>query len=273
MLNIVLITSNELRHDYFRLSLCNNKKFKVLYSIIEENDNSKQYVENNNNNQLIKEYLITRNHYEKDFFSDYVSSLNSQNKNKIIKIKKNQINCNKIYKYINKNRPDIIVTFGCSIIKKKLISLMKNKIINIHLGLSPYYLGSSTNYHALVNGDFHLVGYTFMYLDSGIDTGEIIHQGRPDIYIGDNSHQIGNRTIIKMVNEIKLLLINFKKIKRKKQISNVDSKIFKKKDFTLKSLLKLFNNLYNLKKAKRLIKKKLKAEKQYKIISQNFKAK
>ena len=52
MLNIVLITSNELRHDYFRLSLCNNKKFKVLYSIIEENDNSKQYVENNNNDNL-----------------------------------------------------------------------------------------------------------------------------------------------------------------------------------------------------------------------------
>ena len=150
---------------------------------------------------------------------------------------------------------------------------MNNKIINIHLGLSPYYLGSSTNYHALVNGDFHLVGYTFMYLDSGIDTGEIIHQGRPDIYMGDNSHQIGNRTIIKMVNEIMLLLINFKKIKRKKQILNVNSKIFKKKDFTLKSLLKLFNNLYNLKKAKRLIKKKLKAEKQFKIISQNFKAK
>ena len=52
MLNIVLITSNELRHDYFRLSLCNNKKFKVLYSIIEENDNSKQYVENNNGTEL-----------------------------------------------------------------------------------------------------------------------------------------------------------------------------------------------------------------------------
>ena len=32
-----------------------------------------------------------------------------------------------------------------------------------------------------------MVGATFMYIDPGIDTGEIIHQSR-DIVIGDSPH-------------------------------------------------------------------------------------
>ena len=42
-----------------------------------------------------------------------------------------------------------------------------------------------------------MVGATFMYIDAGIDTGEIIHQIRADIVIGDSPHSIGNRLIKK----------------------------------------------------------------------------
>ena len=34
MLKIAIITSNELRHDYFRLNLCNSKDFSVEYSTL-----------------------------------------------------------------------------------------------------------------------------------------------------------------------------------------------------------------------------------------------
>ena len=37
-----------------------------------------------------------------------------------------------------------------------------------------------------------------MYLDKGIDTGEIIHQFRSNVYQKDNIHQIGNRMIVDM---------------------------------------------------------------------------
>ena len=56
-----------------------------------------------------------------------------------------------------------------------------------------------------------------MYLDEGIDTGEIIHQGRPKIFPYDNPHQIGNRLIKKMTKDFIKLVINFDLIKKKKE--------------------------------------------------------
>ena len=53
-----------------------------------------------------------------------------------------------------------------------------------------------------MNNEFEFFGYTFMYLDEGIDTGEIIHQGRPKIFPYDNPHQIGNRLIKKMTKDL-----------------------------------------------------------------------
>ncbi|MGI9413035.1 MAG: formyltransferase family protein, partial [Hyphomicrobiales bacterium] len=70
-----------------------------------------------------------------------------------------------------------------------------HRFLNVHLGLSPYYRGSGTNFFPLVDGAPAYVGATFMYLDAGIDTGEIIHQIRARVFPGDTPHQIGNRLI------------------------------------------------------------------------------
>ena len=72
----------------------------------------------------------------------------------------------------------------------------KRKILNLHLGLSPYYRGGGTNYFPFVNNEPEYAGSTFMYLDEGIDTGEIIHQIRPVINITDSFHQLSNRFLI-----------------------------------------------------------------------------
>ena len=74
--------------------------------------------------------------------------------------------------------------------------MIRNKILNLHLGLSPYYRGAGTNYFPFVNNEPEYVGSTFMYLDEGIDTGEIIHQIRPLINITDSFHQLSNRFLI-----------------------------------------------------------------------------
>ena len=57
-----------------------------------------------------------------------------------------------------------------------------------------------------------------MFIDEGVDTGEVFHQTRTKIFFGDNPHSIGNRTIISMTNEIKKIILNFDQLKTKKQI-------------------------------------------------------
>ena len=83
-------------------------------------------------------------------------------------IKKGEINNENIIQEIIKINPDLLVCYGSSLIKDKLIAVFENRFLNVHLGLSPYYRGSGTNTWALINNEPHMVGATFMYLNKGI---------------------------------------------------------------------------------------------------------
>ena len=77
---------------------------------------------------------------------------------------------------------DIYIVFGSSFIKKNwLINfLIKKKAINIHMGLSPFYRGSSCNFWAVKDKKPELVGSTIHYLSKGLDSGKIISHCLPD---------------------------------------------------------------------------------------------
>ena len=92
-------------------------------------------------------------------------------------------------------RPEVVLVFGTGILKGAVIDAFAGRMINIHLGLSPYYRGAGTNFWPLVNGEPEYVGATIHYLDAGIDTGPIIAHTRPRIGRDDGPHDIGNRAI------------------------------------------------------------------------------
>src|SRR5688572_3064834 len=96
-------------------------------------------------------------------------------------------------------RPDVVLVFGTGILREPLLSAFAGRIINIHLGLSPYYRGAGTNFWPLVNREPEYVGATIHYLDAGIDTGPIIAHARPLIERGDGAHDVGNKTIVAAV--------------------------------------------------------------------------
>lgn len=78
-------------------------------------------------------------------------------------------------------RCDIVVVFGASYIKSPLIEeLIKLRAVNIHMGISPYYRGSSCNFWALYDGNAHLVGATIHMLTKGLDSGGILYHALPE---------------------------------------------------------------------------------------------
>jgi methionyl-tRNA formyltransferase len=92
--------------------------------------------------------------------------------------------------------PDVVLVFGTGLLKQPLIDLFPGRILNIHLGLSPYYRGAGTNFWPLVNGEPEYCGATIHFLDAGVDTGPIIAHVRPDMSAADGPHDIGNKTIV-----------------------------------------------------------------------------
>lgn len=75
---------------------------------------------------------------------------------------------------------DVFVVFGASYIKGWLIDfLVSRKCLNIHMGLSPYYRGSSCNFWALYDNNPHLVGATIHMLSKGLDSGDMLYHIAP----------------------------------------------------------------------------------------------
>jgi hypothetical protein len=77
---------------------------------------------------------------------------------------------------------DLFVVFGASYIRGPLIDhLVSRDALNIHMGLSPWYRGSSCNFWALNDGRPDLVGATIHRLSRGLDSGDMLYHARPPI--------------------------------------------------------------------------------------------
>ena len=76
---------------------------------------------------------------------------------------------------------DLYVVFGSSFIKSWLIDdLIEKKALNIHMGLSPYYRGSSCNFWAMHDSLPNYVGATIHFLSKGLDSGPMIFHSVPE---------------------------------------------------------------------------------------------
>ncbi|SNR75904.1 Formyl transferase [Lutibacter agarilyticus] len=244
MKTIVILTGSEKRHTFFRKYLKNTKGIKLLKSFSEsQKGNIQSLVKKDSiNNDLRTKHLLLRDQVESDFFEVFNDVV--QNSNNVF-IEKGEINNKKYVSEIIDLNPDLIISYGCSIIKSNLISSFKGRFINIHLGISPYYRGAGTNYFPFVNNELQFVGVTYMFIDKGIDTGNIIHQFRAKMNTCDSIHTIGNRLIKDMAIVCSELILKFDSINNVKQkiTPSEIKRLYRKKDFTEESLRMLYNNI------------------------------
>ncbi len=77
-------------------------------------------------------------------------------------------------------KSDFYVVFGSSFIKGELCDfLVSKRAVNIHMGISPYYRGSSCNFWALYDNRPEYVGATIHLLSAGLDSGPILYHAFP----------------------------------------------------------------------------------------------
>ncbi len=87
---------------------------------------------------------------------------------------------------IKELNPDLIVTCAYGqILPSELLETPRFGAINVHASLLPKYRGSAPIQWALLNGD-EKTGVTLMYMDKGMDTGDIIDTSEYIIKPSDN---------------------------------------------------------------------------------------
>lgn len=100
------------------------------------------------------------------------------------------------FEEISEINPDIIITCAYGkIIPESILSIPKLGCINVHASLLPKYRGASPIQSAILNGETK-TGVTIMYMDKGMDTGNIISMESVNIDIDDNLETLSNKLSI-----------------------------------------------------------------------------
>lgn len=90
--------------------------------------------------------------------------------------------------------PELVVLAGYNqILQPELIDLPSEGILNLHGGKLPEYRGSSTLNWMIIEGET-VGGVSIIFIDEGIDTGDIVRQETFDIGINDTIVDIIERT-------------------------------------------------------------------------------
>ena len=239
-MKIVVLTSNSLRHKFLANTLSSYCDDALIISECKPQTSS---FDDSKNSIEIENHFLLRDETEKSFFPNDNYFIP-----KTLPIVYKEVNSPYVYEVIKNFKPDILIIFGSSIIKEPLLSLLPTgHIINLHLGISPYYRGSGTNFWPFVNNELEYLGSTILHLDAGIDTGDIICHVRPKIELNDNVHTLGCKIIkssVESLIKIIKLLDEGKKLNRVKQW-DVKDRYYKTKEFDEIVLSKYKNNLKN----------------------------
>ena len=99
----------------------------------------------------------------------------------------------KEYQSVIDLHPDMIVTCAYGqIIPKVILDEPKYGCINVHASLLPKLRGGAPLHHAIIDG-YDKTGVTIMYMDVGMDTGDIISQQEIDISDSDTVGSIHDK--------------------------------------------------------------------------------
>lgn len=110
---------------------------------------------------------------------------------------------------IKKLNPDVIcvVAYG-KILPKEILEIPKFGCVNVHGSLLPKYRGAAPIQWAILNGDKE-TGITTMYMDEGMDTGDMILKEKVEISedettgeLWDRLSKVGGKLLVKTLKEI-----------------------------------------------------------------------
>ena len=105
----------------------------------------------------------------------------------------NKIKEQEAINHIKSFNPDIIVTAAYGqILPKALLELPKYRAVNVHASLLPRHRGGAPIHRSIMEGDSES-GVTIMYMEEGLDSGDIISQASTPITANDTTGDLHDR--------------------------------------------------------------------------------
>jgi methionyl-tRNA formyltransferase len=233
-LKVVILTNNQPRHYYFIKKM--NQSFDILGLITEPHHD--YFNKQQKQSKLIRHHFNDLKNNEQRYFNTDTGYIKNHRQ-----IKAKEINKKENVEWIKSLNPDYILLYGTGILNKFWFREFNDRIINLHLGMSPHYRGSATLFWPFYNEELEYLGITIHLATEEVDGGDILHVVKPDIESKDNYYDITNKLIKKSINEFSNVIYEYDNGNKKRIPQDISKQkyLYKKKDFSEEALNKVLN--------------------------------
>ena len=214
-MKIIILTTNTLHHKFLIKSLNEISGIEVVVIFVHNKNKKNKYFSKFQKNEYKFEM--------RKFFNNKSYKI----KNKIYY--EENVNSKKVVDLIKKQKPDLGILFGTKKVSVKVINAFKKKLINVHRGIMQKYRGLDSEFWAIFNDDYKIIGTTIHFVNSHLDKGKIIFEEKLKLKRNMKCYQLRFYTTLIAIKNIKKVISYFpiKNLKtlKKQKVGKYYSKI------------------------------------------------
>lgn len=243
-MKIGVLTSVETRHRYFANRMC--EEFRVSAILYEETGYTHECVADDGlgdeERSIVREHFAERDRQEERFFGARSGVRPADNGCAVRRLAAGELNSDETLRFLEAAGVDAVLVFGTNLIKSPLLDRWPGRMINMHLGLSPYYRGTATNFYPLLNEEPEYVGATIHLITAAIDGGPILRHARPTIALDDRPHTIGCKAILAGVEAMTVSVreLDGGTLTPVPQWEVPDGRLYLRKDYHVRQVVELY---------------------------------
>lgn len=234
-MRVAVLTSDALRHRYFVQQV--GKSFEVVQVLHQSKKN--YYTGVRQSSHAIERHFANLTAAELAEFSPRLKD--HQTPLRVVE----DINAQQHVDEALKCSVDAILLFGTQILKSQWLDAFPTRIINLHLGLSPFYRGSATLFWPCANGELECLGATIHVAVQEVDAGDILRQIKIPALEGDSYYTLSTRLIRHAIDCVPDVTREYLEGHLKPVAQGKEGQVFRKRDFddaALKRMLDYFGD-------------------------------
>jgi len=246
-MRVGVLTSAETRHryfvnalrDHFDVAAVGYEQTGYSHAEISTADLTPEEV------RIVADHFAERSRQEELFFGANSGFVTDGESCIVRRLSPGTLNSDETLAFLEGVGIDTVAVFGTNMIKPPLLGRWPGRMINMHLGLSPYYRGTATNFYPLLNEEPEYVGATIHLLNEGIDSGPILRHARPEIVADDTPHTIGCKAILAGIEALILVLKDLENgpVKSVPQWRVPDARLYLRRDYHPRQVVELYRKI------------------------------
>jgi len=264
-MKIIFISGSHPRHLFIARRL--DKLGLLSTYIIEKREKFIPDIPNgipNNQKKLFKHHFEERDRIETKMFGK--SKLPNC---EVLEIEPEDLNSLKIQNFLKNESPDLLLSYGCHFLDSDTLKCVDGEKWNCHGGLSPWYKGAITHFWPSYMLEPQYTGMTVHDLTIRLDAGSIIHQCSSDLIKGDTLHMLAARSVIKLGDELPIIIKKYIKKGEVKKLSQKSNGMLWLSSKWKPHHLEMIYNIYNDKIVDRYLDGEISGEKP-KLFRENY---